>query len=79
MLRIQHSGTAQANCQGWTRRSAIKTGFLGCAGLSLADLLKLQAAGAASSNNKSVILMWLDGGPSQLETYDPKPNAPAEY
>src|SRR5690606_421344 len=53
--------------------------FLGCLGLSLSDLLRLRAEGKASRNNKSVILMWLDGGPSQLETYDPKPHAPAEY
>ena len=57
----------------------MKAGFLGCLGLSLSDLLRLQASGAADRNGKSVILMWLDGGPSQLETYDPKPEAPAEY
>ena len=62
-----------------SRRTAIKAGFLGCAGLSLADLLRLQATGAAQRNGKSVILLWLDGGPSQLETYDPKPEAPPEF
>ena len=78
MLQITSDQQA-LNCQGTSRRSAMKAGFLGCLGLSLADLLKLQAAGAAQRNNKSVILMWLDGGPSQLETYDPKPEAPPEY
>ncbi|MDA1013560.1 MAG: DUF1501 domain-containing protein [Planctomycetota bacterium] len=78
MLHITE-GERSSNCQGTTRRTAIKAGFLGCLGLSLADLLRLQAEGAASRNGKSVILMWLDGGPSQLETYDPKPEAPAEY
>ena len=38
-----------------------------------------QAAGKAKRNNKSVILIWLDGGPSHMETYDPKPEAPKEY
>lgn len=78
MLQIT-SGTGARNCQGWTRRSALKAGFLGLSGLTLADLLRLQAEGSATSTNKSVILVWLDGGPSQLESYDPKPEAPMEY
>lgn len=64
---------------GISRRSVLKAGFLGLAGLSLADLFRLRAHGSASTNDKAVILIWLDGGPSQLETYDPKPDAPAEY
>jgi hypothetical protein len=78
MLQISE-GHAGSNCEGTSRRTALKAGFLGCLGLSLSDLLRLQASGAAERNGKSVILMWLDGGPSQLETYDPKPEAPAEY
>jgi hypothetical protein len=78
MLQLT-SGAAAKNCQGFTRRTAIKTGLLGLSGLSLADLLKLRAEGAASNTGKSVILVWLDGGPSQLESYDPKPLAPREY
>lgn len=77
MLEIQQ-GTAARNCQGMTRRTALKAGFFGLTGLSLADVLKARAEGTAS-NDKAVILLWLDGGPSQLETYDPKPDAPAEY
>ncbi|MCX7422110.1 MAG: DUF1501 domain-containing protein [Planctomycetia bacterium] len=78
MLTIEHVRPTQ-NCQGMSRRSAIKAGFLGIAGLSLGDLLRLRANGAAEKNDKSVILIWLDGGPSQLETYDPKPHAPSGY
>jgi len=78
MLQIT-AGRPAWNCQGTSRRTAIKAGFLGCLGLSLSDLLQLQAAGTAARNGKSVILMWLDGGPSQLESYDPKPEAPPEY
>jgi len=78
MLQIT-SGRNSRNCQGQSRRTAMKAGFLGCLGLSLSDLLRLQAEGKAGKNGKSVILMWLDGGPSQLETYDPKPDAPPEY
>ena len=78
MLEVQH-GQFGSNCAGFSRRTAIKAGFLGALGLSSADLLRLQAAGKAKRNNKSVILIWLDGGPSHMETYDPKPEAPKEY
>lgn len=77
MLHLEH-GPAAFNCQGMTRRTAIKAGFLGGLGLTLPELLRLQAAGQ-SKKNKSIILIWLDGGPSHLESYDPKPDAPSEY
>lgn len=78
MLQLQ-LGRAARNCQQMTRRTALKAGFLGVLGLTSADLLRLQARGQASSRKKSVILIWLDGGPSHLESYDPKPFAPIEY
>src|SRR5947209_2044678 len=78
MLQIQHGPLAR-NCQGMTRRSALKAGFLGILGLSLPDLLRLRASGQAPAKDTAVILLWLDGGCSQLESYDPKPDAPAEY
>ena len=78
MLQIQN-GFAARNCQGMARRSALKVGFMGLLGLTSADLFRMRAAGAAKRSNKSVILIWLDGGPSHLETYDPKPEAPLEY
>lgn len=78
MLELR-SGSGLENCQGMSRRTAIKAGFLGLSGMTLGDLNRLRAAGAAQKNDKSVILIWLDGGPSQLETYDPKPEAPSEY
>lgn len=78
MLQIQN-GSPAVNCAGLTRRSAIKVGFLGLLGLTSADLLRFRAYGGANRNNKSVILIWLDGGPSHLETYDPKPEAPSEF
>lgn len=77
MLEIT-AGPRGRNCAGMTRRAALKAGFLGALGLTQADLLRLRANGSAS-NDKAVILLWLDGGPSQLETYDPKPDAPVEY
>jgi len=79
MLSVS-TGPAATNCQGHTRRAALKAGFLGMAGLGLPDYLRAKGQSpAAGAHEKSVILIWLDGGPSQLETYDPKPDAPAEY
>jgi hypothetical protein len=78
MLTLQ-SGFASRNCAGLTRRAALKAGFLGLAGLGLPSYLRAKAAQPGGSSDRSVILVWLDGGPSQLETYDPKPDAPAEY
>lgn len=77
MLQLQ-LGRAARNCQQMTRRTALKAGFLGILGLTSADLLRLQAQ-STSTRKKSVILIWLDGGPSHLESYDPKPFAPSEY
>ncbi len=74
-------GPRSTNCSGVSRRSMLRAGFLGAAGLTLPDLYRLQAAAAADGRprkNTACILIWLDGGPSQLETYDPKPEAPEE-
>ena len=73
------TGSLAATCSGPSRRTALKAGFLGLGGLTLPDFLKLKAAAGPARNDKAVILLWLDGGPSQLETYDPKPDAPAEF
>src|SRR6266705_1683004 len=59
-----------------SRRWFLQTGLAGLAGLTLADTLRLRAA--ESSVPKAVILFWLSGGPSQIDTWDPKPNAPSE-
>jgi Protein of unknown function (DUF1501) len=75
-----HSATASQNCNDITRRAALKAGFLGAAGLALPDYLRAKAnQPSTGSSEKSVILIWLDGGPSQLETFDPKPDAPVEF
>jgi uncharacterized protein (DUF1501 family) len=64
---------------GFSRRAAIKAGLFGLSGLTAADWLRAREAAASTAASKAVILIWLDGGPSQLESYDPKPDAPAEY
>jgi len=58
----------------------VQAGALGIGGLSVAELMKLRAEAATpSSRRTSVILFWLSGGPGHMETWDPKPLAPAEY
>ena len=69
-------------CDGITRRSCLKAGVLGVAGLSLADVLRLRATASEAgraSHRSAVIFVEMAGGPSQFETYDPKPDAPVEY
>src|SRR5215510_16268645 len=63
----------------WGRRDFLKVGALGLGGLSLPWLFEARARAGASSNtvrDKSVILLFLHGGPSQIETFDPKMSAP---
>ena len=66
-------------CSGPDRRAFLQVGASSVLGLSLADLLRARAGGPSSAPAKSVILLWLWGGPSQLDTFDPKPHAPLEY
>ncbi len=61
------------------RREFLQLGGLACGGLSLAQLLAARAAAGQAMADTSVILLYLHGGPSQLETYDLKPDAPREY
>lgn len=70
-----------ATCTGpITRRSILQAGALGFGGLGLADLLRArEAAGATATPDTSVIFIWLPGGPPHMETYDMKPDAPADY
>src|SRR5438874_2117801 len=63
------------------RRDLLRVGALGIGGLTLADVLRLRARGAAATAAPagSVIMVCLTGGPSHIDTYDPKPDAPAEF
>src|SRR5215218_1351307 len=81
MLRIL--GFPKRACDGVTRRDLLHVGGLGLFGLGLGDLLRLRDARAASGparfgRAKSCILVYLFGAPPQHETFDPKPDAPAE-
>src|SRR5690242_20830663 len=70
-------------CEGTLpRRSFLRAGLTGLSTLSLADLLRWQARGsttASGGSGASMIVLWLWGGPSHMETFDLKPDAPAEY
>lgn len=61
-----------------SRRSVLKTSLAGLGGLTLPGLMKLRAEGTAARGNKSVILLWMTGGPSHIDTWDPKPDRPIE-
>src|SRR5262245_37260704 len=64
---------------GLNRREFLRVGALGLGGLTLADLLRLEARGSSAPRPKSVIYIVLGGGPSHIDSYDLKPDAPAEY
>jgi hypothetical protein len=80
MFRLDLGATGKY-CDGLNRRSFLKLGVSGMASLGLADVLraKAQSAPTQGTRNTSCILIWLDGGPSHMDLYDLKPNAPAEY
>ncbi|MFN7334223.1 MAG: DUF1501 domain-containing protein, partial [bacterium] len=65
-------------CDGVDRRDALRLGSLGVFGLTLFGRSPAFASIGDRSKAKSCILLWLDGGPSHLETFDVKPDAPAE-
>jgi hypothetical protein len=72
-----------ADCGGFSRRDFLKVGALGLGGLSLPALFRGQAAAAATGSNdflrdRSIVLLFLCGGPPQMETFDPKMTAPIE-
>jgi hypothetical protein len=79
--------TGYRRCDGVPRREFVRVGALSALGLGLGQLVQPPAAraappsggnSAAESRSKRCILIWLDGGPSHLETFDLKPDAPAE-
>lgn len=75
---------AHTNCNGVTRRDFIQVGLTSMLGLGMCDLMRLRAGASVASGAKSsaknvnCILIWLDGGPSHYESFDPKPDAPSE-
>ncbi len=81
MLSIVGGGY-ERNCEGVSRREFLRVGTLGIGGLGLPALLQSQAQAAQASNfvrDKAVVLLFLQGGPTHIETFDPKMTAPSEY
>ena len=72
-------GETRRNCEGTSRRDFMRVGGLGLTGLTLAGALRNQAMASSTRSEKSVIWLWLSGGPTHVETFDPKMTAPAEY
>ena len=73
-------GRRRRFCDGISRRDFLRVGALGVGGLTLADLLRLEAQAATRPTpGKSVIMVFLHGGPSHLDMYDMKPQAPVEF
>lgn len=77
---LEFLGRGDRTCDGVTRRSVLRVGALALGGLTLPGLLQMRARGAQPStgSRKSVILIWQAGGPSHIDMYDLKPNAPTE-
>lgn len=66
-------------CQTLNRRAFLQIGGSTVLGLTLADVLRVRAGTPTLGSARSVVLLWLWGGPAHLDTFDPKPNAPLEY
>ena len=70
------------NCEGFTRRNCLKLGLGAWIGGGLVDALRLRGVASDSGGPRptatNCILIWMDGGPTHFETFDPKPEAPAE-
>ncbi len=78
MFRLDHQKSV-AFCDGLRRRDFLHAGSLGLLGLGLSDFLALKARGAVdAAKDVNVIMLFLVGGPSQLDTWDMKPDAPSE-
>ncbi len=81
-------GQASSDCTGTSRREFLRVGGLSALGLTLANFFRAQASaadspganasGSVNRRNVNCILMWMQGGPSHIDTFDPKPDAPAE-
>src|SRR5688572_8470888 len=79
MITFTGKGVAH-NCDGTTRRDFLQAGVLGAMGLGMSQLAALKAMGkvADGHDERSVIMIFNLGAPSQIDLFDPKPDAPAE-
>lgn len=78
-----YGGPAHRTCDGFSRRDFLRVGGLGAGALTLFELMRLRAMASSVEKDghvrdRSVVFLWLGGGPSQFETFDPKMDAPDE-
>jgi hypothetical protein len=81
MFRLDLGSSARSAaryCDGFSRRDFLQIGVAGMAAVGLPELLRAKDS-SPGKKDTSVILIWLDGGPSHLDMYDMKPDAPEEY
>ncbi len=81
MFRIE-MGATQQYCDGMSRRNFVQLGLAGMGSVGLPQILRAKEQSqslGSSAKDTSIILIWLDGGPGHMDTYDLKPQAPAEY
>ncbi len=79
-MMLNFESGSYATCDGLSRRSFLRAGALAFGGMALPELLRREAmAGTDARKDMSVILIWQGGGPSHLDMWDLKPEAPAEY
>ncbi|MDP1798738.1 MAG: DUF1501 domain-containing protein [Planctomycetaceae bacterium] len=81
MFRIEMGATPRY-CDGVSRRNFVQLGLAGMASVGLPQILRAKEQSqslGSSAKDTSIILIWLDGGPGHMDTYDMKPQAPAEY
>src|SRR4051812_16739968 len=77
-------GCQSTDCTGYSPRDFLRVGGLSALGLTMAQYFRLQSVAAASDaapvqrRNMNCILMWMQGGPSHIDTFDPKPDASLE-
>lgn len=75
---LTFTGKRDFLCDGVSRRNFLRVGALGIGGLTLSDLLRAEALAGPNIRKKSIINIYLGGGPTHLDTFDLKPDAPKE-
>ena len=78
MIRVTSNELA-TNCEGVSRRELLRIGALGLGGLTLPRFLAMAGENTSVVRDKAVVILNLQGGPTQVETFDPKMTAPREY
>lgn len=73
-----NSDNQSTHCDGFSRRNFLKVGGMAAGGLSLDQVLAMESKSGSSSTHKSIINIYLPGGPSHLDMFDMKPDAPSE-